>query len=847
MTNFTLMLCMLRRDWRAGELTVLGLALAVAVASLTSVGFLTDRVGQALVQESHQLLGGDLLLTADHSWREEVRAEARRLGLQTTDSVSFPSMVSAAGTSQLSEVKAVAPGYPLRGALRTAPALNAADAERRDIPARGTVWLDERLTAALDVKPGDAIKLGDSRLTVTAVLTLEPDRGVNVFALAPRLLLHLDDLAATALIQPGSRVAYRLHLSGEKTQVEAFGRWVKPQLGRGERLEDLSNSRPEIRTMLERAQRFLRLAALLAVVLAAVAVGFAADRYMRRHLDGCAVMRCLGARESQVLAIHGGEFLLFGLGATLLGCCFGYAAQWGLQGLLAGLLLADLPAPSWMPWAHGMLVGMVLVGGFAAPPLLRLRSVPTVRVLRREWASVEPLSLSAYAFGSAALAGLMLWVAGELRLGLIVIAGFSAALVLYALLARLLLSLLTRIDLGAVSTGLPSLPGLRLGLANLRRHSRASMLQTVALGLGLTALLLLTVARQDLLESWRSKVPPDAPNRFIINIQAEQRAPLLAFFKEQQLPAPQLEPMVRGRLVAVNGRAISATSYEDERAQRLVDREFNLSWAEALPEGNSVTAGHWHDAGNGKAAEPLAGRQAGETEFSVEQGLAETLHLALNDRLAYEIAGQRLEGEITSLRKLDWDSMRVNFFVMTPPGVLERYPGSDITSFHLPADRSTFINELVRKFPNLTVIDVGVLLRQLQATLDQVARAVQVVFGFALLAGLMVLYAALQSSYDERLYELALLRALGARSRQLRGAVLTEFALLGAIAGALAGIGAAGISWALARFAFNLPYQPDSLLLPIGLGIGALGVALAGWLGTAGALKRPALESLRGD
>jgi len=850
MTNLTLMLRMLRRDWRAGELTVLGLALAVAVASLTSVGFLTDRVGQALIQESHQLLGGDLLLTADHPWSAKIRDEARLRGLTLTDSVGFPSMVSAAGTSQLAEVKAVAPGYPLRGALRTAPALHAADAERRDIPARGTVWLDERMTAALDVKTGDVVKLGDSRLSVTAVLTLEPDRGINVFALAPRLLMHLDDLPATALIQPGSRVAYRLHLAGEAAQVAAFGGWVKPLLGRGERLEDLSNSRPEIRTMLERAQRFLRLAALLAVVLAAVAVGFAADRYMRRHLDGCAVMRCLGAREAQVLAIHGGEFLLFGLIATLLGCVIGYAAQWGLQGLLAGLLLADLPAPSLLPWAHGLLVGVVLVGGFAAPPLLRLRAVPTVRVLRREWASVEPLSLSAYAFGSLALAGLMLWVAGELRLGAVVIAGFAAALGLYALLARLLLSMITRIDLSAVSTrlpGLPGLPGLRLGLANLRRHSRASLLQAVALGLGLTALLLLTVARQDLLESWRSKVPPDAPNRFIINIQPEQRAPLLAFFSARGLPAPRLEPMVRGRLVAVNGKLINATSYEDERAQRLVDREFNLSWAAELPEGNSIAAGRWHGAAFDKTAGKPVGKEVGETEFSVEQGLAETLHLAVDDKLVYEIAGQRLAGSITSLRKLDWDSMRVNFFVMTPPGVLERYPGSDITSFHLPVERGAFINELVREFPNLTVIDVGVLLRQLQTTLDQVARAVQVVFGFALLAGLMVLYAALQSTYDERRYELALLRALGARSRQLRGALLTEFALLGAIAGALAGIGAAGISWALARFVFNLAYSPDSLLLPLGLGIGALGVALAGWLGTAGALRRPALESLRGD
>ena len=834
MNTFVLMLRMLRRDWRAGELTVLGLALVVAVASLTSVGFLTDRVGQALIQESHQLLGGDLLLTADHAWSAAIRREAEQRGLDIADSASFPSMVSAAATSHLAEIKAVSRGYPLRGALRIAPALNRADAETREIPARGTVWLDERLTAALDVRTGDELILGSRRFKVSAVLTLEPDRGVNVFALAPRLLMHLDDLAATALIQPGSRVSYRLHLTGEASAIENFKNWVAPLLGRGERLEDLSNSRPEIRTMLERAQRFLRLAALLAVVLAAVAVGFAADRYMRRHLDACAVMRCLGARASQVLAVHGGEFLLFGLLATLAGCVAGYAVQWGLQGLLAGLLLANLPSPSWQPWGHGVLVGMVLVAGFAAPPLLRLREVSTLRVLRREWASVEPLSLTAYIFGCVSLAALMLWIAGEVLLGAVVIAGFGTALGLYALLARSLLAVIARIGLAPATM---RWPGLRLGLANLRRHSGASILQATALGLGLTALLLLTVARQDLLESWRRKVPADAPNRFIINIQPEQRQPLTEFFTTRRLPPPRLEPMVRGRLVAVNERPINAKSYEDERAQRLVDREFNLSWSELLPEGNTVTAGRWHGAGTGQAV----------TEFSVEQGLAETLHLALGDRLSYEIAGQRLEGSVTSLRKLDWDSMRVNFFVMTPPAVLERFPGSDITSFHLPGDHASLVNELVREFPNLTVIDVGALVRQLQTTLDQVARAVQVVFGFALLAGLMVLYAALQASYDERRYELALLRALGARSRQLRGALLAEFALLGGIAGLLAGIGAAGISWALARLVFRLSYVPNLWMLPLGLGLGALGIALAGWLGTSPVLQRPALESLRGD
>ncbi|MFI4981266.1 MAG: ABC transporter permease, partial [Nevskiales bacterium] len=646
---------LLRRDWRAGELTVLGLALLVAVASLTSVGFLSDRVSQALVQESHQLLGGDLLLSADHPWNASVRAEARRRGLSLVDSIGFPSMVSTGTDAQLAEVKAVTAGYPLRGRLRISATLNAADAETSDIPASGTVWLDERLTTALKVGTGDLIRLGNSRLAVAAVLTQEPDRSMNMFGFAPRLLLNLIDLAATGLVQPASRISYRLLLAGEPEQIDAFGRWAKAHLGRGEKLEDMSNARPEMRSILERAQRFLRLAALLAVVLAAVAVGFAADRYMRRHLDGCAVMRCLGARQSQLLVVHGGEFLLFGLLATLAGCLVGYISQMLLQTLLSGLLLTTLPAPSWLPWAHGLLVGLVLLAGFAAPPLLRLRSVSTLRVLRREWATTEPLSLIAYGFGCLALTALMLWIADDLRLGAVVISGFAAALALYALLARGLLLLVGRI-------GQTGRPGLRLGLASLRRHSTASVLQATALGLGLTALLLLTVARQDLLASWQRNLPPDAPNRFIINIQPEQRQPLKDFFTARSLPLPKLEPMVRGRLVAINDQAITPGSYADERAQHLVDREFNLSWTATLPPGNSVTAGRWH------------GDQPADSGFSIEQGLAETLHLKLGDRLVYEIAGQRLTGSITSLRRLNWDSMHVNFFVITPPAMLAGFP-----------------------------------------------------------------------------------------------------------------------------------------------------------------------------
>jgi putative ABC transport system permease protein len=830
MHNFNLVWRMLRRDWRTGELTVLGIAILLAVAALTSVGFLTDRVERALKLEAHQLLGGDLLLTADHPWSADYSREAVARGLRVAQSVVFPSMVQHQGAAglanQLIEVKAVSADYPLRGSLRIAPGLNTADAPTRRVPDRGTAWPDERLATTLGLTRGTPLTLGQTTLTMDALLTMEPDRGTNLFAIAPRLLINIDDLSASGLIQQGSRVKYRLHLAGEPPAVAGFEQWAQARLGRGEKLENLDNARPEIRTMTDRAQRFLRLAALLAVILAAVAAALSAERYMSRHLDGCAVMRCMGASGTQLLLIHGGEFLCFGLIATLAGCGLGYAVQAVLQQLLVGLLVTALPEPSLLPWLHGLLVGLILIAGFAMPPLLRLKNVPALRVLRREFVAAEAASVTAYLLGAVLLALLMLWMAASLRLGLIVLAGFLAALVVFALAVRGLVALLRFVRPNGAGYG------WRHGLVNLRRRLNATLVQAVALALGLTALLLLALARGDLLASWQKSVPPDAPNRFVINIQPDQRVAIADFFTQRGLTPPALAPMVRGRLVAINGVPVESKNYADDQAQRLLDREFNLSWSADLPSDNRVTGGRWH--GASKAA-----------EFSVEQGIADTLHLKLGDRLQYNIAGQLIAAPITSLRKLDWDSMRVNFFVMAPPGLLDAAPASYITSFHLPPARAALTTDLVRAFPNLTVIDIAAVMRQLDAMLGQIVQAISLVFGFAMLAGMAVLYAALQAGSDERQHELAVLRALGARHRQLRRALLAEFLMLGATAGLLAGLAAGLIGWGLARFAFQLDYVPSPHWLLAGLLAGSGIVASVGWLGSAHLLRDPVMPVLR--
>ena len=836
MRTLRLALRMMLRDLRAGELHLLGLAIMIAVASLTSVGFLADRVGRALDREANQLLGGDLLLRADKPWPDAFIDEARSRGLQTARTVLFTSMASTAEGAALGGVKVVEDGYPLRGTIRLAPGPNQADAPAGRAPEAGEVWLDERLFAELGVNTGDKVGLGELEFRVGAMVSFEADRGANFFSLLPRAIFNLKDLEATGLIAEGSRATWRLHVAGAPQAVEAYEKWARANLGRGQRVETVDNARPEVRAALDQAQRFLRLAALLAVILAAVAVGLSARRFMARHLDGCAVMRVLGARQAQVLGIVVGEFLLFGLAAALAGTALGWAVQWGLAGGLRELLATDLPAPSPLPLAHGMVVGMALLAGFVLPQLLRLGKVSTLRVLRREFEFAEPVSGAAWALGLAALLGLIFWIAADARLGAMVAAGFAVALGVFALAAWGVLRLAGRLKgQGSLRGG-----GWRYGIAALGRRMGSSVIQAAALGLGMTALLLLTLVRADLLDNWRRMAPPDAPNRFVINIQPDQRAGIAARFAAEGLPVPPIQPMIRGRMVAIEGKPVEPAAYEDERTRRLAEREFNLSYGAELPPGNVVEAGRWH----GAAAQPQFSAQF-SAQFSVEAGLAKTFGLAVGDRVTFEIGGRRVEAPITSVRKLDWDSMRVNFFFIASPGVLEDFPATLITSFHLPPARHDFTTRLVGEFPNLTVIDTAAVIAQVQSMTDKLIVIVQFVFGFAVLAGLVVLYAALQSTHDERDYELAMLRTLGARNRQVRQALFAEFLVLGGVAGVLAGVGASAIGWVLAEQVFRMPYVPALAPVLVGVVLGAAGVVAGGWLGTRALLSRPPLASLR--
>jgi putative ABC transport system permease protein len=812
----------LLRDARAGELGILALALVIAVASVTSVGFFADRVSQALVRDAHQLLGADVVLVADHPWDARVSDRVQRAGMSAS-AISFVSMAMAGDAAQLAGVKAVSENYPLRGKLRVAPAPGAPDAEAAHGPERGTVWLEERLVSALGAPVGATVQLGNTRLRVAAILTLEPERTAGFFNLAPRLMMNVADVPATGLVQTGSRISYYLYAAGEPPQMAALERSLKRELGRGERIETLESGRPELRAPVERGQRFLGLTALLAAVLAGVAIALGTRRFVERHLDACAVMRCLGATQGKLVRLYAAEFALLGVIACAIGAALGYLAQLGVGAALAGVLRVELPRPTAWPALQGFLVGLVLLLGFALPPLLQLKNVPALRVIRREAGAPRGGALLAYGAGFGTLAALLFWQAGDAKLGAYVVGGFAGAVLLFYVVARLALALLGRWR--------PRRRALRYAFAGLRRHAGANALQVASLAVGLTAVLLLTFTRNDLVAAWRRTAPPDAPNRFLIGVQPDQLAAVKAFLRSHGVGEPELYPMVRGRVAAVNGRPVSEADYTDERARRLMEREFNLSYMDTLPAHNAIAAGRWLD--------------PARDELSVEQGIAERLGWHLGDEITFNIGGDLMRGRITSLRRLRWDSMKVNFFVIAPPQLLARFPTSYISAFRVPPGREAAMNELVAAFPNVTPVDITALLREAQLVIDQLISAVQFIFLFALGAGLLVLYAALLATEDERRREAALMRVYGASRAQVAAAQRAEFLAMGALAGLLAAIGAAVIGQLIARRVFELDLPPNPLLFLVGPAAGLALLALNAWLSARKVLRAPPALTLR--
>ena len=845
----------LLRDLRAGELRLLMVAVTLAVASLTAVGFFADRLNGGLQRDALQLLGGDAVVRSDGPVAPVFVEKAAALGLRAISTVTFPTMARArdeeGGASKLVAFKAVPEGYPLRGSMKVAGSPDDMIGQpTRDIPAPGTAWADASLLDALGLKIGQALLMGDARFTVTRIIVQEPDRGAGFMSFSPRVMINQQDVTATGLIQPASRTNYRFAVAGDDAQaVKAYVRWATQELKqpdadtrlRGARLESLDSGSPQMQQTLERAEKFLNLVALLAALLSAVAVAIVARSFAAKHLDDCAMLRVLGQPQRTIALAYTFEFVLAGLGASALGVALGFAVHHVFVLLLAGLVSASLPTATLWPAAFGMGMGLTLLLAFGLPPVLQLAQVPPLRVIRRDVGNLKPVSLLVLGVGLLGFAALLMAASSDLKLGLIAVGGFAGAVGVFALTSYAAVRLLR------ASVNETTAPRwLVLATRQLSARPVYAVVQTSALAIGLLALMLLVLLRTDLISSWRQATPPDAPNRFVINVQPDQGDAFRQALKDGGVTKFDWYPMIRGRLVAINGKDVTPEAFADDRAKRLVEREFNLSNSADKPAHNEVVAGRW------QPDEPGA--------ISVEEGLATTLGLKLGDSMRFDIAGQSSEAKITSLRKVDWGSMHVNFFVMYPVAQLAaEVPVTFISAFRAPepADPAagaaangqprpqSFDNQLVRAFPNITNVDMSSTLAQVQRVLDQVIRAVEFLFGFTLAAGLVVLFAAITATREERAREFAIMRAVGAQASLLRQVQRAELAGVGLLAGFLASVVALGVGWGLARYVFDFNWT-GSWTVPVFGSLAGAGLALAaGWWGLRAVLNTPVVETLR--
>ncbi len=799
----------IQRDFRSSELVALLVALTLSVAALSSVSFLADRMQRAFEFDARQLLAADLLLVADQPLTGRFIQEAGKRQLQVAQTIVFPSMATVGSQSKLASLKAVSASYPLRGSLQVLPL------SPDTIPPVGSVWVDPAMLNSLGAKLGEQMSLGDRRFVIAGVLEQELDRGAGFMNFAPRVMMSMVDLPSTGLIGLGSRVTYRLLLAGDDQAISSYEQWATQYIQseglRGLRIETLENAQPVKRKTLERAERFLSLVALLTAMVAAVAIALAARRYAFKQADICAVMKCLGASQGMIIKSQLKVLSSVGVVAATIGAVIGYGVQDILIRLLGNLVMADLPSASIWPVAWSILFSSFLLIGFAGPPLLSLVTISPVRLVRKELGAIHIRSIWVALFGLITCLALITIAARDWKLGAWVGLSFGFSVASFAAISWCALRLF---NYGFTRSGAKSV-ALRFALTAQARRAGFAVIQITALGIALMALLIILLLRQDLLASWQGNIPVDAPNRFMINIQADQKPAITQSLEDAGVGKPHFYPMVRARLIEVNGQGIGPADYADETARRLVDREFNLSYAEQLPEGNRITAGLWIK---------------GDTpQVSLEAGIAKTLSLKLGDQMTFEVAGERVTAPITSLRKLDWSSMKVNFFVIMPPAQLRNMPQSWITSYYQSPAIEGLDYRLAQSYPNLTIVDVASSLRQIQDVLDRLSSVLGLLFAFTIAAAILVLVTAVAATQDERFRNAALLKALGASRSLLRKIALGELMVIGVLAGTLAGL-AAGISaWALGHFVLEIEFHAFAQSLAMGIAFGVLACLLAGY------------------
>ncbi len=812
------------RELGRGELWVIAFALFLAVVSVVSLTGITDGVKTALLQRSAQFNAADIVLRSSQPFDANIITMAEQRALQVAQQMHFDSMLFAGDAMQLATIKAVSSSYPLRGQLLLQRANHSGSADAVPL-LPGQVYFEARLFDLLQVNVGDEIELGMSRLSVAGVIVNEPDAPLSVFGGAPRVLMHLDDVAATGVVQPGSRIDYRYLFAGAGSALEQFEQALTPQLTVHQRWQRMDRE-SAIGSALERAERFLLLAGLLGIVLAACAATVAANRYSQRHTQSVAIIKALGATTGQIRLVYGSHLLLVVLFSMVIGVAAGQAAisvaQWGI-----GQYLPEYrPEYSWRPVWLGCLTCFICAALFAARPMWRLSQTPAIEVLKQPAAQgrVDKLQLI---LGGVAIWALMWLFSGELVLsiGLFTLCALFAALLMGG--ATLLLKVAKPVAAGQSSAR-------RLALANLRRRLWANSFQLITFSLAIFLALLLYFLRAELINQWQRQIPAGAPNQFLVNITGQQRSVLDDFASQQQLDLGQYYPVVRGRLTSINDEQLQQEASKENRTEQRVGvgRELNLTWLSGLPQNNRVLTGRWFSPDN-------------QAEVSVEQELAERLNITLGDKLAFSIGGQVLDATVSSIRKVDWNSMQPNFYMILSADLLADFPATYINAFYLPAERNLLLNQLARLMPTVTVISVDNIINQVNDIIAQVSVALSFILVIICCAAVLVLVAQVQATLEQREQELAILRTLGARYPFLRNALLLEFALLGAMAGIFATVLAELMLLVVQQSVFELPFSPHFTLWWLGPAMGITLVSLLGWWQLKRLLHIPGAQLIR--
>ncbi len=815
------------RELRSGEVVVLLAAVALAVAALTAVGFLTDRIGKAIARQANEVLAADLRLRSQEPIPDSWRERAEEFDLRTAETRTFPSVVFAGDLSALATIKAVSETYPLRGNVRVSNSLFGEQRVVDGVPPRGEIWADGALLARVDADVGDRLTVGESELLVTAVLTYRPDQSIGFASLAPSLLVNIGDIPASGLISEGSRVRYALLVAGDDTAVTEFNEAIQDDLPDSVRASNREESSERAYNAADRAQRFLSLTAVISLLLSAVAVAMSARRFAHRRMDTVALMKSLGATQRFVISVATIQLMLLGLLGIIVGSAVGYAAEEILSWILADLIANDLPGVGPMPVVLASGSALVLLIGFALPSLIQLRNTPPLRVLRHDAMPPAPSRVLVAGLSLAAVAALLYRSVGDALMLVILLGGIVVIATALYLVGRGLVATMGRFRSGVGVAW-------RYGLANVARRGRDSAVQVVAFGLGLTVLLLLTIVRTDLLQGWRQTLDENAPNHFMINIQPHELESVARIYEAAGIEAPTFMPLIRARMATINDESVKEREYPTREGDWMANREANLSFAARLSSSNEIVDGEWWPED-----------YDGPALVSVEEEAAIETGLVVGDRMTFLIAGRELEATIASTRKVDWDSFQPNFFMVFSPGALDEMPTTYISSLRIEKEQQSVLVKLVRTHPSISVIDLDSILQQVRGIIEKASLAVQAVFIFTLAAGIAVLFAAVQSTIDERRFESAMLRALGARKRTVFSGVMTEFAALGAAAGILASAGASILAAIVAVQLFELPYEFNPLLWAVGVAAGVLIVCTSGFIAARGAVNAPPVEVLR--